>query len=136
MVKIPMVFSNGVAARYSSFSDDVVCVEVEKNGRDLGSFCTDIHHFEEWEEEELISLIEQHVKKVEGYSQKKSDKDTLLPGVEVQYYSHSSDVYCINVFYQGNEVSSFCADRVTFEEWMEDKELLSNVVKNLIPQVI
>ncbi|MBU9712215.1 hypothetical protein [Evansella tamaricis] len=132
MEQSPVVFSNGVSARCFSYSEDIVCVEVEKDGKEFGSFCSDVKQFEEWDEEELVLLVEQHIKQTENALRQKKRRHPLYEDIEMQYYTHSSDVYCINIYEGDLEVSSFCTDRLTFEEWMEDKDSLIDVVKKLI----
>lgn len=133
MEKNTVLLPDGVLGTAFKFSEHVICIEVMKNGRQLGSFCTDVGQFEEWDDEDLRSLIEQHVKSMEEASLKYTkEKQYVLDRYELQYYTHSDYLYCIDVLDNGKIVSSFCTDKDTFDEWMEDKEQLTNVVKEIL----
>ncbi|MCD8508709.1 MAG: hypothetical protein LRY73_01590 [Bacillus sp. (in: Bacteria)] len=126
-----LVMADGVVANKYSFSDHVICVEVKKNGKDLGSFCSDVSQFEELDEEELTTLIQQHVNLVEASSIVDEKVKHRVGDYELECYSHYDSVCCINVLQNGEAVSSFCVDRASFEEWLEDEEQLLSVVNNL-----
>ena len=133
MTKNTVLLSNGVLGSVYKFSDHVVCIEVIKNGKELGSFCTDISQYEDWEEEELKTLIEQHVKASEAKDLKtEKKKQFILDRYEIEYYAHSDTLFCINVLENGKTVSSFCTDKEAFDQWMEDEEQLTKVVKMIL----
>ena len=132
MEKETIELSDGVSASYHIFSEYIVCVEVAKNGEPMGSFCSDTSQIEELDEEEVISMIQKHIKEYEASSLKHKKKKLQIEDFELDYYSHSEDMYCIDVTKQGNMVGSFCADRASFEEWMDDEEQLTSIVKKMI----
>lgn len=133
MEKNTVLLPNGVLGTAFKFSEHVVCVEVIKNGQQLGSFCTDVDQFEEWDDDDLKSLIEQHVKRMEEASRNETkEKKYILDRYELQYYTHSDYMYCVDVLENGQIISSFCTDKATFDEWMEDEEQLTNVVKEML----
>lgn len=133
MVKNTVLLSDGVLGSVYKFSDHVVCIEVMKNGEQLGSFCTDISQYEDWEEEELKSLIEQHVQASEANALKAEEKKHyILDRYELQYYTHSDSLFCINVLENGKTITSFCTDKESFDEWMEDEEQLARVVQMIL----
>ncbi|SDY56019.1 hypothetical protein SAMN05421736_102269 [Evansella caseinilytica] len=127
--------TGGVTAKYYSFSDHVVCVDINKNGKHMGSFCSDVNQFLEWDKEEMISLIQQHIKLVESSAilrLRQAEKFPLQDQLEFQYYKHTEDLYCIEILQAGKVVSTFCVDCSSFDEWLEDKEQLFHVVDHLI----
>lgn len=124
---------------YYSFSDDVVCVDVIYKGEEMGAFCSDISQFKEWDEADLLQLAESHVSNnVHLTTNKVTNKKrkVLENGIEVEYFSHSDDILCVEMYKSGKSVGSFCSDVSSFEEWMEDDELLKRVVENQLPQEI
>ncbi|WP_280768399.1 hypothetical protein [Salipaludibacillus daqingensis] len=131
MEKKQLAISDEVSASYYNFSEYVVCVEVMKNEKSLGSFCSDLSQFEEWDEEEVVELVKNHIIQVEKAENHRNDHSQYLEnGMEIKYHKHWEDFYCVEVFDQGKEVGSFCADRSSFEEWMEDEQQLSEVIKS------
>ncbi|WP_209123077.1 hypothetical protein [Alkalihalobacillus sp. BA299] len=110
------------------FSEDVICVEVTYDGKPLGAFCSDRTVFEDLEEDEIIQLSEQHVKRYHSDQLATSSKRKTINGVEVEYYAHSDDMMCVSMYRKGKPIGSFCADRISFEEWMEDEELLERII--------
>lgn len=128
--KKQLTISDDVLASYYNFSEYVVCVEVMKNEKSLGSFCSDLSQFEEWDEEEVVQLVKNHIVQVEKAQNHQSDNSQRLEnGMEIKYHKHWENFYCVEVFDQGKEIGSFCADRSSFEEWMEDEQQLSEVIK-------
>ena len=113
------------------FSEFVVCVEVTKNEKSLGSFCSDLSQFQEWDEEEVVQLVKNHIVQVEKAQDHLSDQtQSLKNGMEIKFHKHWDNFYCVDVFDNGKEIGSFCADRSSFEEWMEDEQQLSEVIKS------
>lgn len=131
MVNHELVMADGVVANVYSFSDHVICVEVKKDGKDLGSFCSDVSQFEELDEDELTALIQQHISLVESSAITNPKERHRVGGYELECYTHYDSVCCVNVHYHGELISSFCVDRGSFEEWLEDEEQLLQVVENL-----
>jgi len=133
--KQQLTISEDVLASYYHFSEYVVCVEVMKNEKSFGSFCSDLSQFEEWDEEEVVQLVKNHIIQVEK-DQKQSENHQsdqsqhLENGIEIKYHKHWDDFYCVDVFDQGKEIGSFCADRSSFEDWMEDEQQLIQVIKS------
>lgn len=126
-----VTISETVTANFQKFSEYVVCVEVFQNGRSKGSFCTDVKAFDEWDDEEMIELVSSHLDQVNLDDWIKGDETiTLDNGITVSYSKHWDDFYCVNVFDGEKEISSFCADRDSFEEWTESKEQLMNVIRS------
>ncbi|MCE7794317.1 hypothetical protein K8O68_18210 [Salipaludibacillus sp. CUR1] len=131
MEKKYLTISDDVTAGYYYFSEYVICVEVTKQGKSLGSFCSDISQFEEWDEEEVAELVKNHVHQVENAQTYQPDRSHVLNGgMEIKYHQHWEDFYCVEVYEKGKEIGSFCADRASFEEWMEDDQHLSEVVRS------
>lgn len=126
-----VTISENVTANFQKFSEYVVCVEVMKNGKSTGSFCTDVSAFDEWDEDEMKDLVNSHLAQVDQTEDIKGDETiTLDNGLIVSYSKHWDDFYCVNVFDGDKEVSSFCADRESFEEWTESKDQLLNVIRS------
>jgi putative methionine-R-sulfoxide reductase with GAF domain len=119
---------------YYEFSDSVVCVEVVSNGEELGAFCSDISQFNEWDEEELKRLVESHVKQFQKSTPEKimPKRKRLKNGIEIEYYEHSDDMLCVNLFKNNQPVGSFCSDISSFEDWKEDEEQLEKIVARQI----
>lgn len=115
---------------FYEFSEDIICVKVNHKGRDLGAFCSHRTQFCEWDEKDVRMLAENHVNQFLQNVKEQHNKrrKQLSTGVELEYYSHSDDMMCVNAFRDGKEISSFCTDRLSFQEWMEDEELLEQVV--------
>ncbi|WP_416149546.1 hypothetical protein ACM26V_00675 [Salipaludibacillus sp. HK11] len=131
MEKKQLTIAQDVTASYYHFSEYVVCVEVMKKEKSLGSFCSDLSQFEEWDEDEVVELVKNHILQVENeHDYKNENAQNLENGLEIKYHKHWDNFYCVDVIDQGKEVGSFCADRSSFEEWMEDEELLTEVIKS------
>lgn len=116
---------------YYEFSEDVICVEVTHQGRELGAFCSERSQFSEWTETDVKKLAENHVNQF-LHSLKHDEQKTLKQlstGVELEYYSHSDDLLCVNAFCNGKEVASLCTDRHSFTEWLEDETLLEKIIE-------
>lgn len=129
--KKQITISEDVSASYYNFSEYVVCVEVTKKNQSLGSFCSDLRQFEEWDEDEVIQLVKTHIVQVENSQSHANDYEQHLEnGLQIKYHKHWEDFYCVEVFDQGKEIGSFCADRSSFEEWMEDDQQLTEVIKS------
>ncbi|MDQ0256264.1 hypothetical protein J2S74_003682 [Evansella vedderi] len=131
MEKNELFLDDGVVVNAYSFSEHVICVDVNKDGQDLGSFCSDVSQFEELDEEEMVTLIQQHIKLIESSSLKSQKEKHMVYGYELSYYTHSETVTCVDVKQADKPVCSFCVDKVTFEEWLEDNDQLINVINNL-----
>ncbi|MBB5173084.1 hypothetical protein [Texcoconibacillus texcoconensis] len=133
MKRNQLQLSDQLIVRYYEFSDDVVCVEVMKDGKDFGAFCSDRLQFQEWDEGELQQLAETHVKQNDGITVS-PDRNlrSLSEGYEIEYTNHWGNMYCLDIYKQGVYESSFCVDRSSFEEWMDDEEQLIAVVKSQI----
>lgn len=111
---------------YYEFSEDVICVGVIHKGRDLGAFCSHRREFSDWNEADVKQLAENHARQFLQNSAK--ERKQLSTEIEVEYYSHSDDIMCVNVFRKGTEVASFCTDRHSFQEWKEDDRLLEKII--------
>ena len=120
------------------FSEDIICVEVLFEGNQLGAFCSDRTHFEEWEEEDIRHLSEQHVQKYQTRQKKLSVTQRIrFQNVEVEYYPYSDDMICLDIYSQeGVSTGSFCVDRLSFDEWLEDETLLESIVLRQSKKVI
>ncbi|MGO4887115.1 hypothetical protein ACJ2A9_05095 [Anaerobacillus sp. MEB173] len=139
MEKKKVQLKEDLEVSYYSFSDDIICVEVFYKQKEMGAFCSDISHFKEWDETDLLQLAESHVKnnaRILSTATSSVQRKALDNGIEVEYYSHSDDILCIEMFKDGHSVGSFCSDVSSFEEWMEDDELLKRVVEKQLPQGI
>ena len=137
MTKNQITISKEITANYQNFSEYVVCVEVMKHGESLGSFCSDAQTFNEWDEDEIIDMVYLHIDQMQK-SPAIQDRETmtLKNGWKIKYHQHWEDFYCIDVFDGNTDVGSFCADRGSFEEWMEDENQLQRVIQdqlNLTP---
>lgn len=121
---------------YYEFSDYMICVEVFHDGKDMGAFCTERSQFVDWEEDEVRRIVDNHVSnRIQARHFEKQDskkRKRLSNGVELEYYSHSDDLRCINLFRGDTIIGSFCTDLSSFEEWKEDEQLLETFVKKRI----
>lgn len=133
MKKQMLLISDDVTAVYYNFSEYMVCVDVKKNGKSLGSFCSDVRQFNEWDTDELIELVKSHVRQMEkAESYNHADNHQLSDGLEIKFHKHWDNFYCVDVMNAGKQIGSFCADRASFEEWMEDKGHLEEVVRTQV----
>ncbi|UTR09459.1 hypothetical protein MM300_16375 [Evansella sp. LMS18] len=124
--------ADGISASCYQFSDHVMCLEVMKDGEPMGSFCSTVSQYEEWDEEEVTALIQSHVRKFEESARKqKAEEMLVLDDLVIRYYNHSEDLFCVDITKDGKPAGSFCADRSSFEEWMEDKDMLSEVIREM-----
>ncbi|MDQ0339959.1 ribosomal protein L19 [Caldalkalibacillus uzonensis] len=53
----------------------------------------------------------------------------LSEGFEAEVYAFSDYISCINVYKQGVCIHSFCSDRSSVEEWLEEPGLIMAMVK-------
>lgn len=129
MEKTVKKFEDGIQIAYYEFSKDIVCIDVYHYGKNVGAFCSDVSYFQEWDETDLLQLAKTHVKQV---SAKGSDSTNRKPVAqyEIDYSTHFEDMVCVNVYKDDLQVAAFCSDRHSFEEWIEDEELLAEVVKS------
>ncbi|GEL06912.1 hypothetical protein [Salisediminibacterium halotolerans] len=131
MEKTQITVTDEITANYQKFSEYVVCVEVMKNGESMGSFCSDAQTFDEWDEEEIIDMIKLHVTQMQkGSTINEQETLTLKNGWKIKYHQHWDDFYCVDIFDGLKDVGSFCADRGSFEEWMEDEDQLLRVIQD------
>lgn len=131
MSKTKITVSDELTAIYQKFSEYVVCVEVMKNGTSMGSFCSDAQTFSEWDEDEIVDMINLHVAQMQkGSNIKELETMTLKNGWKIKYHQHWDDFYCVDISDGQKDVGSFCADRGSFEEWMEDEDQLLRVIQD------
>lgn len=117
------------------FSDYITCVEVYLNGQSLNAFCSDHSLVEEWIDhpEQLLEVCNDHIAQQDHPTHEKTDERIMLEdGLEAEIYSFSEDVYCINVYRQGEFITSFCTDTNSINEWQEDTDNLTSIIKNII----
>ncbi len=122
-----------VKLHFYDFSDSVKCVEVLYEGEGIGAFCTDITHFSEWDEEEIRNLAEKHVQKHKTNKAHKTEtRERLRNGIEIEYYSHSDDMMCVNIYKKEKHVGSFCTLTSLFDEWKEDERILEKIIEKQV----
>ncbi|ADU29962.1 hypothetical protein [Evansella cellulosilytica] len=124
-------FSDDLHVNAYFFSEFIVCIDVTKSGQHVGSFCSDAKEFEDLDEEEFKSIIQQHVNGFDNSVSHRDYEKRELKHFDLYYYPFSDFMYCMDVYRLGEKVSSLCVDRDSFEEWMEDENHLLNVVEKL-----
>lgn len=123
-------FNDGLQISYYEFSKDIVCVEVFQHGKNMGQFCSDVSYFEEWDETDLLQLTETHIKQVKSAKNTSNKNRKKIDQYEIEYYIHFEDMYCVNVYKDDNQISAFCSDRDSFEEWMEEETAMLSVIES------
>lgn len=132
MGKTVKKFDDGLQIAYFEFSKDIVCVEVNQYGKNLGAFCSDVSYFQEWDENDLLQLTKTHIKQVKA-TQRPDDTNRKQVGeYEIEYATHFDDMVCINVYKDKEHLNAFCSDRQSFEEWLEEDSVLEEVVKSQV----
>jgi hypothetical protein len=139
MEKVRIQLTDDLLIETYPFSDYITCVEVYVKGESFSAFCSDNAVVDEWKEnpDMLIELCNEHMlhqpkKEKNTNNESTSDRKVLEEGIEVEFYPFSDDVYCINVFKQGQLATSFCSDRSSFDEWQDDPTAMLNVIKRLL----
>lgn len=129
--------SEDISIEAYSFSDYITCIDVYYKDESFSAFCTDTDLVNEWREnpELLLEVVKERIAKQTPI--RKQEKDSaqrikLNAELEVETYSFSGDVYCVNVFQKDKLISSFCTDVATYDEWQEDQELLEAMVKQVL----
>ncbi len=125
-------FDDGLQIAYYEFSKDIVCIEVHQYGKNMGAFCSDVSYFEEWDEKDLLQLANTHIKQVKSAQSPVDKNRKQIADYEIEYNTHFEDMVCINVFQNDDQLAAFCSDRHSFEEWIEDEELLAQVVRSQV----
>ena len=132
MEKISKKFDDGLQIAYFEFSKDIVCIEVHQYGKNMGAFCSDVSYFQEWDEKDLLQLAKTHIKQVKSAQSPSGKNRKKIDDYEIEYNTHFEDMVCINVFQNDDQLAAFCSDRHSFEEWVEDEELLAQVVRSQV----
>lgn len=120
------------------FSEYITCVEVFLNGQSFNAFCSDNEIVQEWKEnpDMLVELCKNHMlqqpKKQASVSSSQASRIQLPDGLEVESYSFSEDIYCMNVYQHGALATSFCSDRHSIDEWKEDQDSLYTFVNTIL----
>ncbi|MCT8138688.1 hypothetical protein H1D32_13630 [Anaerobacillus sp. CMMVII] len=125
-------FKDGLQISYYEFSKDIVCVEVNQHGKNMGQFCSDVSYFEEWDENDLLQLTETHIKQVKNSGNSKNKNRKKIDQYEIEYYSYFDGMFCVDVYKDDNQVCAFCSDKHSFEEWMEEEAALLSVIQGQI----
>jgi hypothetical protein len=121
------------------FSDYITCVEVFLKGESFNAFCSDNSVVDEWKEnpDMLIELCNDHLlhqpkKTTLVVNDDHNHRQALGEGIELETYSFSEDIYCINVYQHGKMVNSFCSDRSSIDEMEDDPEVLRSIIKKML----
>lgn len=132
MEKTVRKFYDGIQIAYYEFSKDIVCVEVHHHGKNMGQFCSDVSYFQEWDELDLLHLAETHIKQVKNALKQPSKNRKKIAEYEIEYTTHYEDMVCVDVYYNDNQLTAFCSDRHSFEEWIEEEAMLISVIESQV----
>lgn len=132
-----MKLSDQLSIETYPFSDYITCIEVFYDGQSISAFCSDSDMVEEWKQkpEQLLEMCQQHAAHQNKLLQSKSEKVKRIAieaGIDIEMYTFSDDVYCVNVYQNGDFVSSFCSDKQSMEEWEDDPDSLKSIVKSTL----
>lgn len=130
MEKTIRKFDDDIQIAYYEFSKDIVCIEVQQHGKSMGEFCSDVSYFQEWDEDDLLQLARTHIMQIKSARRSTEPNRKLIGQYELNYSTHFDEMVCVDVYKNDRQLTAFCCDRNSFEEWIEDEELLNQVIKS------
>lgn len=140
MTRVKIKLSEEISIETYPFSEYITCIDIFRNGTLYNTFCSDNEVVNEWKEhpEILLHLGQDDTQKLNLSVAPRASTASLInnrqilgEGYEVELYTFSDYIVCFKVFHNNALATSFCFDKDTYDDMMNDAEELLSAIKQL-----